>query len=169
MKSADVRQIDITYPAVKDSTFSLVRQANNSFILICNQVSQKTLNQEIVQYYIKQFQFLNAEYYINEDDKRDSLLGVQPACIMSVTDMQNKNTTLKIYYRPLTYRSKMQFTYEDKPVEFDLDKYYGVFNQDQDLAIIQNFVFGKLLIGPQYFYRQRPGGKNVLVDGAIGK
>lgn len=169
IKSADVRQIDITYPAVKDSTFSLVRQANNSFILICNQVSQKTLNQEIVQYYIKQFQFLNAEYYINEDDKRDSLLGVQPACIMSVTDMQNKNTTLKIYYRPLTYRSKMQFTYEDKPVEFDLDKYYGVFNQDQDLAIIQNFVFGKLLIGPQYFYRQRPGGKNVLVDGAIGK
>lgn len=169
IKTADIRQLDITYPAVKDSTFSLVRQADNTFMLVGNQTNQKPLNQEIVQYYLKQFQFLNAEYYLDESEKRDSLLGVQPACIMSVTDIHNKNTTLKIYYRPLTYRTKMQFTYEDKPIEFDLDKYYGIFNQDADLAIIQNFVFGKLLIGPQYFYRQRPGGKNVLIEGAIGK
>lgn len=162
--ATDIQQIDVTYPNVKDSTFSLVRQADNSFLIVANAGGKAPLNQEIVQYYLKQFDVLNAEYYINENDKRDSLLGTTPACIMSVTDRNKVTTTLKIFYRPLTYRSKMQFTYKDEPIEFDLDKYYGVFNNDRDLAIIQNFVFGKLLIGPQFFYRQRPGGGNVLVE-----
>lgn len=166
-KPTEIRQIDITYPQVKDSTFSLVRQANNTFILVGNQVSSKPVNQEIVQFYLKQFQMLNAEYYIEEADKRDSLLHAQAACIMSVTGNNDTHRTLKIYYRPITYRSKMQYTYKNQPVQFDLDKYYGVFNNDNDLAIIQNFVFGKLLVGPQFFYRQKPGGRNVLIEEAL--
>jgi len=162
--SEQVAQIDITYPSVQDSTFSLVQQADGKFLLAADGWSDKIPNQEIVQYYLKQFAMLNAEYYIQEEDKRDSLLAGTPACIMSVTDKNKVTTTLKIYYRPLTYRSKMQFTYKDEPVEFDLDKYYGIFNSDKDLAIIQNFVFGKLLIGPAFFYRQRPGGGNVLIE-----
>ena len=82
-----------------------------------------------------------------------------------VTDNNKTTTTLKIYYRPLTYRSKMQYTLDDKPIEFDLDKYYGVFNEDKDLGIIQNFVFGKLMVGPQFFYRQRPRNVSVLNEG----
>lgn len=159
-----IQQIDVTYPNVKDSTFSLVRQTDNTFLIVANAAGKTPLNQEIVQFYLKQFKVLNAEYYINEDDKRDSLLNTTPACIMAVTDRNTVTTTLKIYYRPLTYRSKMQFTHKDEPIEFDLDKYYGIFNNDRDLAIIQNFVFGKLLIGPQFFHRQRPGGGNVLVE-----
>lgn len=160
--TAEIQQIDVTYPAVKDSTFSLVKQQNGSFLIVANKQENKPINQEIVQFYLKQFARLNAEYYINEPDKRDSLLGGQPACLMSVTDIQKRTTTLKIYYRPVTVRSKAQFTYDDKPLQFDPDKFYGIFHGDKDLAIIQNFVFGKVLVGPGFFYRQRPGGSNML-------
>lgn len=84
-----------------------------------------------------------------------------------VTDKNKVTTALKIYYRPITYRTKTQYTSDDKPLEFDLDKYYGIFNNDNDLAIIQNFVFGKLLVGPDYFYRQRPAGVNTLNEALI--
>lgn len=164
-KPENINQIDLTYTSRKDSSFSIVRKADNTFELVGNTQTDKPLNPEIVNYYLKQFNVLNAEYFILENDKRDSLLGTTPACLMSVTDKNNVTTILKIYYRPLTARSKMQFTLEDKPIEFDLDKYYGVFNNDQDLGIIQNFVFGKLMVGPQFFYRQRPGNVNVLNQG----
>ena len=157
-----INQIDITYNNLRDSSFSIVRKADNTFELIGNKNINKPLNPEIVSYYLKQFGMLNAEYFILEPEKRDSLLATTPACIMSVTDNNKTTTTLKIYYRPLTYRSKMQYTLDDKPIEFDLDKYYGVFNEDKDLGIIQNFVFGKLMVGPQFFYRQRPGNVSVL-------
>ena len=160
-----IDQIDITYNNLRDSSFSIVRKADNTFELIGNKNINKPLNPEIVSYYLKQFGMLNAEYFILEPEKRDSLLATTPACIMSVTDNNKTTTTLKIYYRPLTYRSKMQYTLDDKPIEFDLDKYYGVFNEDKDLGIIQNFVFGKLMVGPQFFYRQRPGNVSVLNEG----
>ena len=160
-----INQIDITYNNLRDSSFSIVRKADNTFELIGNKNINKPLNPEIVSYYLKQFGMLNAEYFILEPEKRDSLLATTPACIMSVTDNNKTTTTLKIYYRPLTYRSKMQYTLDDKPIEFDLDKYYGVFNEDKDLGIIQNFVFGKLMVGPQFFYRQRPGNVSVLNEG----
>ena len=160
-----INQIDITYNNLRDSSFSIVRKADNTFELIGNKNINKPLNPEIVSYYLKQFGMLNAEYFILEPEKRDSLLATTPACIMSVTDNNKTTTTLKIYYRPLTYRSKMQYTLDDKPIEFDLDKYYGVFNEDKDLGIIQNFVFGKLMVGPQFFYRQRPGNVSVMNEG----
>lgn len=161
----NIVQIDVQYSVVKDSTFSIVRKSDGTCELISVKEKNTAANPEIISYYMKQFKMLNAEYFINEPAKRDSLLALQPACVLSVTD-KNKNTrTLKIYYRPVTYRSKMQFTYDNKPIEFDLDKYYGIFNQDHDLSIIQNFVFGKLLVGPDYFYRKRPANVNTLNAG----
>lgn len=154
-KPAEIQQIDITYPNVKDSTFSLVKQQDGNFIVVSNVAPAKPVNQEIVQFYLKHFSFLNAEYYINDEDKRDSLLQSTPVCLIAVTDNQKTTTTIKLYYRPVTERTKSQFTNDDKPRQYDVDKFYGVFHNDADLAIIQNFVFGKVLIGPQYFYRQR--------------
>ncbi len=161
-KPEDIIQIDLTYGALKDSSFTIIKKADGQFDVVSMQQNASAPNPEIIGFYLKHFKMLNAEYFINDIAKRDSLLGAAAACILSVTD-KNKNTrTLKIYYRPVTSRTKMQFTYEDKPIEFDLDKYYGIFNADQDFGIIQNFVFGKLLVGPDYFYRQRPAGVNTL-------
>jgi len=161
----NIARVDVKYLVTPDSSFSLVRQADGSFDLLSNKKTTQAVNPEIVQYYLKQFKLLNGESFINEPYKKDSLLTVSPACVMTVTDRSNNSKSLKIYYRPVNYRTKMQFTYDNKPLEFDLDKFYGVYNNDRDLAIIQNFVFGKLMIGPGYFYRQRPAGGNTLVEG----
>lgn len=160
----DIIQIDINYPGMKDSSFSIIKTADNNYTVASTNTHTENANPEIISFYLKQFKRLNAEYYINEPDKKDSLLQTSPACEIMVTDKNKKTTALKIYYRPITYRSKTQYTSNDKPLEFDLDKFYGIFNEDKDLGIIQNFVFGKLLIGPDYFYRQRPTNANTLTD-----
>lgn len=159
-----IKQIDLIYSGSKDSSFSIIRNADKKFEFIAPGKNPQSANPEIIQYYIKQFKILNVENFILEPYKKDSLIALPPVCELKVTDMQNETKSIKIYYRPVTYRSKLQFTYDNKPVEFDLDKFYGVYNQDRDLAIVQNFVFGKLFVGPSYFYRQRPSGENTLID-----
>jgi hypothetical protein len=159
-----IKQIDLIYSDTKDSSFSIVR-TDQKFELISSKKNPQAANPEIIQYYLKQFKLLNVENFILEPYKKDSLLAIQPVCILRVTDMKGESKSINIYYRPVTYRSKMQFTYEDKPIEFDLDKFYGIYNNDRDLAIVQNYVFGKLFVGPEYFYRQRPSGENTLIKG----
>ena len=159
-----IKQIDLVYSGIKDSSFSIVR-AGQKFELISSKQNPQAANPEIIQYYLKQFKLLNVENFILEPYKKDSLLAIQPVCVLTVTDMKGESKSINIYYRPVTYRSKMQFTYEDKPIEFDLDKFYGIYNNNRDLAIVQNFVFGKLFVGPEYFYRQRPSGENTLIKG----
>ena len=159
-----IKQIDLVYSGIKDSSFSIVR-TDQKFELISSKKNPQAANPEIIQYYLKQFKLLNVENFILEPYKKDSLLAIQPVCVLTVTDMKGESKSINIYYRPVTYRSKMQFTYEDKPIEFDLDKFYGIYNNNRDLAIVQNFVFGKLFVGPEYFYRQRPSDENTLIKG----
>ncbi|MEZ5014085.1 MAG: DUF4340 domain-containing protein [Chitinophagales bacterium] len=161
----EIDQIDVHYNVYPDSSFTIARGADGEMEVLSHITMNKKVNPEIIQYYFKQFGRLNAENFILEDDKRDSLLQVQPACIITVTDKNHVSKSLNIYYRPVTYRSKTQFTSDDKPIEFDLDKYYGIFNDNEDLAIIQNFVFGKLLIGPNFFFRNRTSAPNTLNQG----
>jgi len=165
----EIMQIDVTYAGQKDSSFSIVRTAGNTLQLVSGKTTTAVPNPEIMQYYLKQYKLLNCESFITDTYKKDSLAALPAVCEIMVTDKSKRSQLLKVYYRPVTYRSKVQFTYEDKPIEFDLDKFYGVYNNNGDLAIIQNFVFGKLFVGPDYFYRQRPTGGNTLTEGILNK
>ncbi|MFN3940687.1 MAG: hypothetical protein ACK4IY_08865, partial [Chitinophagales bacterium] len=95
-------------------------------------------------------------------NKIDSLLQETPVCVIQVTNTKGAVNTLHIYYRPISTRSRTQFTPDDIELQYDLDKFYAIFNNQQSLAMIQNFVFGKLFVGPHYFYRTRPTGENLL-------
>ncbi len=165
----DIIQLDIIYTGLKDSSFSIIKTNEGKYEVTSIKKYKTPANPEIISFYLKQFKMLNAEYFINEPEKKDSILTTIPACEIMVTDKNKVTTALKIYFRPITYRTKTQYTSDDKPLQFDLDKYYGIFNNDNDLAIIQNFVFGKLLVGPDYFYRQRPAGVNTLNEAMIKK
>lgn len=160
----EIKEMDLIYPGKPDSSFTIKRNADKKFEFISPTKDPKAANPEIVQHYLKQFKLLNVENFILEPYKKDSLLALVPVCELKVTDIHDQSRSIKIYYRPVNYRSKMQFTYENKPVEFDLDKFYGIYNNDRDLVIVQNFVFGKLFVGPSYFYRQKPANENMLID-----
>lgn len=160
-----ISRISVQYPKLPDSSFVIQKNANGVFEL----ENKSGFNPEITKYFASQFLNINCENYILDKYKIDSLKSVEPVCIFSLTTNKNITKEIKIFYRPVTYRTKMQFTYEGKEINFDLDKFYCLMNQEQDLAIIQNFVFGKLFIGPQYFYRQRPSNKNVLIDAMMGQ
>jgi hypothetical protein len=160
----DIKSVYVKYSVQPDSSFTLVKNAENIFELISGNKPSENLNPEIANYYLKQYNLLNSESLLLNNDKRDSLLATEPVCAITVIDNSGKATDLKIYYRPVTERTKMQFSYENKPMQFDMDKFYGIYGNNQSFAIIQNFVFGKLFVGPYYFYRQKPANANMLIE-----
>ena len=160
----NIQELSINYPRVTDSSFTLIRQNDGTFHFESQTAMNGSVNPEIVKYYLNQYKSLNCETFVNDKYRLDSLLSEAAVCELILTDMGGVTRKANVYYRPTTYRTKMQFTYEGDEIQFDLDKYYCVLNNNQDLAIIQNFVFGKLFVGPSYFYRQKPSNINVLID-----
>lgn len=152
-------EVSVNYPNRQDSSFTLVK-TEEGFVL----QNAQGFNPELTKYFASQFKNLNCENFLMDTYKLDSLRTAQPVCIISAKDVSGTSSSIKIFYRPVTYRTKTQFTYEGDTINFDLDKFYGLMNNDSELAIIQNFVFGKLFVGPGYFYQQRPANKNVLTD-----
>ena len=157
-----IQKIEVQYPTMNDSSFTITRD-NGKLSLSLAKGSADGFNPEIASYYLKQFTVLTCESFIQDMTKKDSVLATTPVCIIAVTDPAGTNT-LKVFYRPVTFRSKMQFNYKGEELNFDPDKFYGVIENDKDLVVIQSFVFGKLFVTPPYFFRQRPVNENVLVN-----
>jgi hypothetical protein len=160
---ATIQEVSVQYTHNPDSSFSIQKDAEGIF-----QLQGRTgFNPELTKYFVSQFENINCESYVTDTYKLDSLKGQEPVCTITVKNASGLAKAIKIYYRPVTYRTKLQFTYDGKEINFDLDKFYGLMNDEQDLAIIQNFVFGKLFVGPRFFYQQRPTDRNVLVDAVL--
>lgn len=156
-----IAKIEVEYPRIPDSSFTIIRTVENNFTFE-TPVSKGTFNPELGNYYFNQFKVLNCEFFIEDTYKMDSLLKETPVCVMQVTNTEGTVNKVNIYYRPIGTRSRTQFTPDDLELQYDLDKFYAIFNNQQSLAMIQNFVFGKLFVGPHFFYRTRPTGENLL-------
>lgn len=159
---ATIKKIQMEYPRIPDSSFTIERTGDSVFTM--ESATSGVVNPELGSYFFNQFKRLNCEYYIADSYKKDSLMKETPVCIITVTDGEGKENALEIYFRPISISSRTQYTADNVPLSYDIDKFYGIFNGRQSLAIIQNFVFGKLFIGPHYFYRTRPLQENLLLD-----
>lgn len=165
---ATIQKVEVEYPRNPDSSFAIIRQ-NDSLFQFETAKANGNFNPELGRYYFNQFKSLNCEFYISDRYKMDSLMKEKPVCIIRVTNAKGDINALDIYYRPISTRSRTQYTPDDVQLEFDVDKFYGIFNNGQSLGMIQNFVFGKLFVGPNYFYQRRPTQPNLLLQSITGK
>ncbi|MBK8489198.1 MAG: hypothetical protein WAU21_14270 [Chitinophagales bacterium] len=159
---AAIIKVEVEYPHIPDSSFTILR--TNDSVFTMQSTTSGTMNPELGRYFFNQFKRLNCEFYVIDNFIMDSLLQEKPVCIITVTNNEGKENTVDIYFKPIGFTSRTQFAKGDVELSYDVDKFYAIFNDKQSLAVIQNFVFGKLFIGPHYFYRTRPAQENLLLD-----
>lgn len=80
--------------------------------------------------------------------KNDSILNSTPFFTLMVTDIYNKKTTLKGYYRAA---EPGLVDDNGNPAVYDRDNFYCRIDNEPYLCIVQYFVFEKLLRSPDYF------------------
>ncbi len=126
-------------------------------LLSANQFKLKKLNGQDLNFdegklrqYLIYFQNLSYEVLITGKNKKlqDSLNNVKPFCVISLSTTNFNTAEYKFYRKKFLgdINPEHGITYN-----FDPDRLYMSFNNDKDWALIQYFVFGKLMLSSTYF------------------
>ena len=143
----DIKEVEINYPDEEENSFILTVFDRDSFSItspLKDTQDARNLYKPGVIKYLSDFDFLNAESYANEYEKKDSILGTTPYVNVSVTDYSGTTQKISVFYMPLTKRSKLQFDPYGNQIPYDLDRFYALIHDSREFVVIQDFVFDKI-------------------------
>ncbi len=154
----EMKQVKISYREKPDSSFTIEVLGPDSFDLKNAQgisIPPAVLSKEKLHSYLHLFSFINAEAFVNDLSKKDTILQQKPFCTVSVTDRANKEHPTNCYYMPLLKDSPMLYDKKGDPLEYDTDRYFATINNGSDFVIVQRFHFGRLLRNSGYFLKNQ--------------
>jgi hypothetical protein len=153
---ADIESISVQYGGINQDSSWTVQKKDSGWVLKTLYEEEKQANPKPTLIYQEYFKYLGAEAFLNDLAAKDSVLATDPMCQIVVSYDGGKQQSCDLYFRPVNKRTKTQFDYFGNELEFSRDKYYGYINDNQDFVLIQDFVFGKLFVGPSYFTQRDP-------------
>jgi hypothetical protein len=151
-----IKRLEVTYTVNPDSSWVLEQTAAMSYSLTSRLEGDRPVNNRAALVYLSHYRQIGAESLLNDWHKRDSVLASTPICTLAVNPGLPDGQTVLLYYRPVNKRTKTQFDPLGNPLDFERDKYFAAYNDKRDFALVQDFVFGKLFVGPSYFLQPEP-------------
>lgn len=158
-----VKTLSLEYPGDESKSFVINRINKDSFSLApLNDkyaLHQPSPNQQkYINDYLGFYSSISIETFDNANPTKDSTIHTTPYCIFTITNNNNVVNKMNMFYMPINRRSKMPFDKNGQPMTYDVDRYLASFNNDKDFAVVQYYVFGKLLRNYQDFFF-KPGAK----------
>ncbi|MCE3226698.1 MAG: hypothetical protein K0S32_1249 [Bacteroidetes bacterium] len=154
-----MKQVKVNYPAQPDSSFTIEILNTNTFKLKNGKGEEIPYDVNKIKQYLAYYQNLSYEALFtgkNMMKLRDSLVQQKPFGVITVVSNNFKSEDYKFFYKQPT-RLVPEHGIEYK---YDPDRLFMRFANDKEWAIIQYFVFGKLLITNNYF---SPSGTAITV------
>ena len=151
-----LKQIKVThYKESSDSSFIIEVINSNSFKLKNFQNKELLFDENKMRQYLIYFQNISYEVLITGKNKKlqDSLSIQKSFSEIEITTIDLKKHQFKFYRKQFMgdIVPEMNIKYS-----YDPDRFYLSFDQDKEWALIQYFVFGKLLISSSYFTQGNP-------------
>jgi len=151
----EIKALSLEYPGDESKSFALNRVSKDSFTLSAmddKYTIHQTYQQKYIPEYLQFYSGISMESYDNQERTKDSVIQTTPYCIFTITGTDNSVNRVKLFYQPINKRSKMPFDANGKPMTYDIDHFYASLNNDKDFAIVQYYVFGKLLRSYKDFF-----------------
>jgi hypothetical protein len=144
-----VKQIKVDNFENPDSSFTIELLNTKTFKLKNNKNSEIAFDEFKMKQYIAYFQNVSYETLFTGRNQKlsDSLLKAKPFNMITVARTDFKTDVFKFYHRPAP-NTIPEYGVVHK---YDPDRMYLSFANAKEWAVIQNFVFGKLLVSPDYF------------------
>lgn len=144
----EIKALSVEYPEDEKNSFVISQVATDSFTL--SPINEKyRVNDSYQQKYVKQYLDFYSAIYLEAFDNgysaKDSVIKTTPYCVFTVTENDNSVNKVKLFYMPISKRSKSQFDEKGNERTRDMDHYYASVHDDKDFAIVQYYIFGKLL------------------------
>src|ERR1043165_8849091 len=154
-KPEEIKSISLEYPGEEMNSFSINRVGPDSFDLFALDKKYQRI-EDYKQSYIRQYLSFYSTIYIEAFDNtyslKDSLLKTAPFATITITETDNSVNKVRLFRMPVSKRSKAQFDQKGNEMTYDVDHFYASIHNEQDFAIVQYYVFGKLLRNYKDFY-----------------
>lgn len=149
-----IKQIKVQhYDAPADSSFTIELLNTTTFKLKNSKGQDLPFDEGMMKQYLSYYKDMSYEALITGLNKRlqDSLATQNPFTVISITTTDFKTSEYKFY--------RKQYLGDHGPetgikYTFDPDRFYMRFDSNKEWALVQYFVFGKLLMSPKYFMAQ---------------
>lgn len=154
-KPEEIKSLSVEYPADEKSSFTITNVAKDSFTLSPADEKYRindSYQQKFIQQYLSFYSSIYIESFDNNYSHKDSVMQTTPFCIFTITEQDNSVNKVKLFYMPVSKRSKLQEDANGKPVTADIDHYYASIHNEKDFATVQYYIFGKLLRNYKDFY-----------------
>jgi hypothetical protein len=148
----DIRSIKVEHFGEPENSFIITQSANMKYGLQSTTGQPLPFDTTQVRQYISYFIRLGFVEFDNNYAKKDSVIGSNPAHIITVQDAAGKKNVVKFYHKSGSGVLGTD-TLPDAP-RYDVDNMYATVNDGKDFVIVQYYVFGKLLQTPEYFNRK---------------
>lgn len=153
--ASDIATVAVTYPEEPLNSFTIHQNEQLTVDADNGVKGTHPLNEKRVKDYLGFFQNINNEGYLNGKLGVDSSISVSPKkCTVELVTKNGRVQKLDVYWKPLSKRSKnaTESSHDIKP-GYDGDRYYAVYNNHADTALIQEYNFGKLFRKAYEFYQ----------------
>lgn len=151
----DIYALQVDYTGEEKNSFRINRIAADSFSLAPvqhNFVRSDTYQQKYIRQYLGFYSSVFIEAYDNRYPLKDSMLSTTPYAIISVTGKNKVVNRVNLYRMPVSQRSKTLFDDKGNEITYDVDHFHAGIHHNQDFAIAQYYVFGKLLRSYKDFF-----------------
>ncbi len=156
--SSEIKSVSVQYIQSPLNSFIIQKPDNgNPTVKLDSSLSNiGQLNLDRANSYLGFFKKVYCEAFTTGAEGMDTVLATVPRrCVIDVVGKNGYVQHLTVFWRPLNRRSKnLETAMPNYPNQFDADKYYAVFNNDRDTAVIQRFVFEKIFRNGYEFYQQ---------------
>ncbi len=145
--------IKIENCAVPDSSFVINLKNTNSFELKTLKEQALVFDEMKMKQYLAYFQNINFEKLLTTVNLRlvDSLKNAIPFLRMSITDTKGETRIFSFLHKHSTIDINRKY---DTKYVYDPDRFYMRFDNDKEVALVQFYVFGKMLPNYSYFLPQ---------------
>jgi hypothetical protein len=145
-----IKQIKVQHSETPDSSFTIDLASTTSFKLKNNLNVDIPFDEFKMKQYLAYFQNLSYEVLLTGKNKKlsDSLFKHKPFDVITISRQDFKIEEYKFYHKTANIDAEHGVVYK-----YDPDRMYMRFEGDREWAIVQSFVFGKLLVSPKYFVK----------------
>lgn len=160
----EIKWVEVRHPENEEQSFRMEKLPGDSLKIIRLHDSSLVYPFDTLKVldFLSSFYSVKFEDLINEHSARDSVTATEPLHIIRVKDKNGNLSEIKTYLRDAS--EGLLDVYGDE-LKHDPDRLYALFNDNEDFALIQYYVFDNLTKTADYFkkplfIRGNPGAEN---------
>jgi len=150
---SDIQSVEVNYFEKTENSFLLHKNKDGKFIFKSLHTSKtiENIDKEAALGYFASFKNVNCEFYVLEINPatKDSIIQHCKKFTITITDSFGTKNTAKAFNKPI---KKGELDVNGNPILYDIDRMYGLINDDKDFVIIQYYVFDPLTPPISYFH-----------------